>query len=1001
MARRPLERLRIRSRHQAPLLETHIAGRRDRLGPMRNRARTARIVAILLAVLLTSLTTARSSDAAPPPALAMVANDATSSVTVFDMNTDTVLGSVSLGSSFAFDCSLDGQTSLGYVSDFSGHIWAIDAGAGPPVLASGTNPIVSTINTEDTSMTPDRKFLLSCDGFSVEPISVIDVATRTEVSTFLLPSQCTGVEVCADGSVLTVEYDSNIIRRLTIDGVGNLTDTGESLSLGAAFNVICGKGAQTGVAVSESGASIESFTIPGLAPIDSRSLASTGVAAVLNGAGDRLYVRSSVAVEVFSFNSATGAIGATPSLTIPVVSTAHYFGVDQLALNSAGTKLYVSEGNAVNIYDTTSGMLLGSITDPLIAEPTGICTVPSVCGNGMLEGGEACDDGNLVDGDGCDSNCTVTACGNGIVTAGEACDDGNLNNGDCCSNSCTPAPDTTPCDDNLFCNGADSCVSGACTAHAGDPCVGGAECNNVCNELNNNCFASNGSPCTDDGEVCTDDQCDGLGMCTHPGNFFVPCDDGMFCNGSDVCFGGTCSLHDGDPCMFNTCNTTCDEMNTMCDPSPMGAPCPDDGEACTNDQCNGAGACGHPPIANGTPCTDDGNDCTDDECNGAGACGHPARMDGTSCDDADACTQTDQCQDGMCVGSNPIVCSAPLCREAGTCDPTSGTCSSCPAGYSPGGGGCQKTYAIDATLLDNQPFFCSGPADRYNGCSGAFGFHWTDTADASVGAVTGVDIQIETGIDCSGGTHNVALNAAAMVVSYPSSNECFCHSSPTPQSLPDLASASYVKGGSNVISISSISCDGLTADADGSFALVTVTYGDPGYALQVESSCRQSGKSKFRYKNSASNEKDKLKWKWGKGDATSQDDYGDPTTAADYQLCVFGETSGEPTLLFGAAVPFSASLWSAVGTSGYRYQDKAASADGIKGILLRSGGDGKSKLLVKGQGTGLSDPTLPIGPGTTDVRVQLTNKSNGKCWESAFPIDHVTSDEGNIRAAAP
>src|SRR5262245_54612628 len=54
----------------------------------------------------------------------------------------------------------------------------------------------------------------------------------------------------------------------------------------------------------------------------------------------------------------------------------------------------------------------------------------AVCGNGVLEAGEACDDGNTIDGDGCDHNCTFTACGNGIVTTGEACDDGNTIDGD-------------------------------------------------------------------------------------------------------------------------------------------------------------------------------------------------------------------------------------------------------------------------------------------------------------------------------------------------------------------------------------------------------------------------------------------------------------------------------------------------------------------------------------------------------------------------------------------
>ncbi len=62
---------------------------------------------------------------------------------------------------------------------------------------------------------------------------------------------------------------------------------------------------------------------------------------------------------------------------------------------------------------------------------------PPVCGDNIVNLGEACDDGNLVDGDGCDSNCELTpVCGNNLVNYTEECDDGNLVNGDGCDSSC-------------------------------------------------------------------------------------------------------------------------------------------------------------------------------------------------------------------------------------------------------------------------------------------------------------------------------------------------------------------------------------------------------------------------------------------------------------------------------------------------------------------------------------------------------------------------------------
>lgn len=635
--------------------------------------------------------------------------------------------------------------------------------------------------------------------------------------------------------------------------------------------------------------------------------------------------------------------------------------------------------------------------------------------NGILDTGEDCDDGNASNGDGCDSLCRVEPC---YSCAGEP-------------STCSSLPDGSACIDGLFCNGADTCSSAACTVHVGDPCIGGAECNNVCNEASNTCAVTAGTACTDDTNECTYDQCDGMGACIHPGNF-NSCDDGMFCNGPDQCSGGSCSFHFGDPCLFaSECNNVCDEPSGMCTPTMVDTPCSDDGTVCTTDhcdgsgacvhppvasglpcpsdlnecttdECDGAGVCGHPPIMNGTPCTDDGNECTDDECDGAATCGHPAVMNGTGCDDSDACTQTDQCQSGSCVGSNPIVCPAPLCHGAGTCDPSSGACTSCPAGYSPGGGGCQKTYAIDASLLDNQASFCDVDGiNRYNGCSTTpWGFHWTDAGDAGVGNVIRADVQFVTGVECSFLNHGVTLNATS-IGGYSPTFSCSCVPPHTTQLLADVDTSTYLKGGLNAVAIDGFDCEGLSQDPDGSYAVVTVTYADPGYALLVEPSCRAALKSKFKYKNNANDEKDKLKWKWGKGDATTPAEFGNPTTSATYELCIFGESSGGPTLLFGADVPASASLWSAIGTTGYKYNDVAATQDGIKGALLRSGGVGKAKILVKGKGGGLSDPSLPLAPGTTGIRLQLTNESNGKCWESEFPLSSITADAQGIKAAVP
>ena len=60
-----------------------------------------------------------------------------------------------------------------------------------------------------------------------------------------------------------------------------------------------------------------------------------------------------------------------------------------------------------------------------------------VCGDGVVQSGEACDDGNDVDSDACPSTCAEAVCGDGFVWAGvETCDDGGTTSGDGCSASC-------------------------------------------------------------------------------------------------------------------------------------------------------------------------------------------------------------------------------------------------------------------------------------------------------------------------------------------------------------------------------------------------------------------------------------------------------------------------------------------------------------------------------------------------------------------------------------
>jgi hypothetical protein len=306
-------------------------------------------------------------------------------------------------------------------------------------------------------------------------------------------------------------------------------------------------------------------------------------------------------------------------------------------------------------------------------------------------------------------------CGNGVVEPGEACDDGNNEDGDCCAADCAAEENGLVCDDGLFCTATDACLDGACVG-SGDPCVAGGECAYTCNEEADTCLEVAGTPCTSDENSCTDDRCDGLGACIHPPNA-APCDDGQFCNGTDTCAAGACSVHAGNPCAGGPeCADLCDEEGETCNEEP-GTPCLGDGNPCTDDVCDGEGACTHPnntdscddglyctvtdtciggtcqgsgnPCAGGpecadtcdeltdgcndpaaNPCTDDGNPCTDDICDGSGSCLHP--FNAAPCDDGNACTVNDVCFGGTCVGGGPRDCDDGNVCTDDSCNPESG-----------------------------------------------------------------------------------------------------------------------------------------------------------------------------------------------------------------------------------------------------------------------------------------------------------------------------------------
>src|SRR5438552_10713878 len=173
-----------------------------------------------------------------------------------------------------------------------------------------------------------------------------------------------------------------------------------------------------------------------------------------------------------------------------------------------------------------------------------------------------------------------------------------------------------------------------------------------------------------------------------------------------------------------------------------------DGSTCNDsDLCTRTDTCQSGVCVGGNPVT-----CTAlDQCHVAGtcdpasgACSNPSKTNGSACNDGNACTQTDTCQSGVCAGSNPVACSASdQCHNAGTCDPATGTCSN-PAKTN--GSACND--GNDCTQTDTcQSGSCVGSNPVV--CSASDQCHTAGTCNTSTGVCSNPNAS--NGTSCSDG----------------------------------------------------------------------------------------------------------------------------------------------------------------------------------------------------------------------------------------------------------
>jgi hypothetical protein len=147
-------------------------------------------------------------------------------------------------------------------------------------------------------------------------------------------------------------------------------------------------------------------------------------------------------------------------------------------------------------------------------------------------------------------------------------------------------------------------------------------------------------------------------------------------------------------------------------------------------------------------------------------------------------------------------------------------------------------------------------------------------------------------------------------------------------------------------------------------------------------SCRTptlSGTSRLLIVDKSLDQNDRLVWRWRRGEATSRADFGTPTGATDYALCVYDFVGGSPSLLSETVIPGGLN-WQAF-PNRYRYADRNKAQAGVRRLVLKEGLDGKARIVLRAVGVNAQLPTLPLVQAP-HMLVQLVNES--LCWEAEY-----------------
>ena len=456
------------------------------------------------------------------------------------------------------------------------------------------------------------------------------------------------------------------------------------------------------------------------------------------------------------------------------------------------------------------------------------CTVEDACEAGVCVGGQ---------NDPCES---LNPCVTGSCDPLVGCVFEDVQNGEECIISCF---------DEAF------CVDGTCEHVAAskvicpepgddEPCLVSLECEAQTGECTLEIYAQEGSECDTDKNLCSEELCDGEGLCLstdviedcQQDKLVSPCEFWVCQPKTGDCvsvgFAGAVSCSDGSACTFND---TCLETEfgfIVCQGTPVTV---DDANPCTDDSCVDGNVL-HSPI-NGLFCD------PADGCSEAGICAGGLCEPDKICDcvlDNDCPVPEDKClgelfcDDGICT---PKPGAATLCQEsekpcqAAVCVPETGDCIDQPV---------EDGVACDDANVCTTPDLCESGVcvpgagiDCGNGiyCDGQEG------CDAAKGCLPGLAPTIDDGVPCTVDSCDEALG---QVVHAPDDSAC---QDPVLCTINLCTEVGCAFQASDEACNNGLYCDGIeTCDAETGCVTANVPVVDDGVACTIDSCDEEADK---------------------------------------------------------------------------------------------------------------------------------------------------------------